>query len=573
MSRNTYWPYARCILQKRWALMGVVCILIAHTVERAEGQGLSGTPVSQPQSGAAASQGNGAGSLPVNTLKVRQIRVIGSTVFSAAELSAITKAYVERGKLSPEDLEEIRLALTRYYVDRGYATSGAVLRSQTVADGILTYEIIEGKITNIEVENNRWFKEDYIRKRLALGTDPPVQLQALQERLLLLEQDPRIERLNIEIRPGLQRGESYLNARVHERHPFGVALGFDNYQSPSVGAERGFITLSHSNLTGWGDILSVTYGRSPGLRLQINASYNIPLNAYDTTLGLRYQRNQTVVVESPFQDLDIDSHSDVTSITLRHPVYRTLTQEFAVYLQLEYLLNKTSLLGMPFPFSSGDQDDDGKTADTALRLSLQWLHRTQNQVTAIRSRFSVGVDLFNVTINDSSEFPDGHFFAWLGQFQWVRRMNAFELQDFQLLLRMDVQLATEPLLPLEQIAVGGRHSVRGYRESTMIRDNAVIVSLESRIPLLRAKPWADYLELAPFFDFGHAENTKQPSPDLSTIYSIGIGLRWALSFTKPWPWHSQFEIYWGYPLKDIPTGDGNLQDLGLHMQLVIANSF
>ena len=38
---------------------------------------------------------------------------------------------------------------------------------------------------------------------------------------------------------------------------------------------------------------------------------------------------------------------------------------------------------------------------------------------------------------------------------------------------------------MEQIAVGGMRTVRGYRENQMVRDNALISSLELRIPLLR----------------------------------------------------------------------------------------
>jgi hypothetical protein len=47
--------------------------------------------------------------------------------------------------LTAEDLESLRLALTYYYVNHGYVTSGAVVPEQDVADGVLTMQIIEGK--------------------------------------------------------------------------------------------------------------------------------------------------------------------------------------------------------------------------------------------------------------------------------------------------------------------------------------------------------------------------------------------------------------------------------------------
>ena len=130
----------------------------------------------------------------------------------------------------------------------------------------------------------------------------------------------------------------------------------------------------------------------------------------------------------------------------------------------------------------------------------------------------------------TTNIPDGQFFAWLGQFQWTRRLTDWDLQS---IFRLDVQLSSQPLLPLEQIAVGGRYSVRGYRENQLVRDNGLIVSLESRLPIVRNKPWADFVQLAPFVDFGRAWNTKLPTPDPKMMVSIGIGLRWAITLTAP----------------------------------------
>jgi len=76
-------------------------------------------------------------------------------------------------------------------------------------------------------------------------------------------------RLDAELRPGVQRGESSLLVKVEETNPFKVELAFNNYQSPTVGAERGLITVTHQNITGHGDPLSVTYGHSKGIDVQI----------------------------------------------------------------------------------------------------------------------------------------------------------------------------------------------------------------------------------------------------------------------------------------------------------------
>jgi hemolysin activation/secretion protein len=193
------------------------------------------------------------------------------------------------------------------------------------------------------------------------------------------------------------------------------------------------------------------------------------------------------------------------------------------------------------------------------------VYRTQNQVLAARSRFSVGVDAFGATINATGE-PDGQFFAWLGQFQWVRRLG---ILDTQLIFRSNLQLAADRLLALEQIAVGGRYTVRGYRENTQLADNAFLASLEVRVPLVRNTGWADFVELAPFVDYGRAWNTKSPDPEPEDLSSVGIGLRWGLTAPSPNPLRLYFEVYWGHPLRDVKTAGGDLQDEGVHLQFII----
>jgi hemolysin activation/secretion protein len=66
------------------------------------------------------------------------------------------------------------------------------------------------------------------------------------------KQGPRIARLDAEQASGVQRSESVLHMRVEETNPFKVELAFNNYQSPTVGAERGLVTLVHQSLTGHG---------------------------------------------------------------------------------------------------------------------------------------------------------------------------------------------------------------------------------------------------------------------------------------------------------------------------------
>jgi hemolysin activation/secretion protein len=503
---------------------------------------------------------------------VKSIVVSGNTVFSNEEIEAITKPYEDR-TLTTEDLERLRLALTLLYINNGYITSGAVVPDQDVKDGVIQLQVIEGTLSRIDVEGTNWFRRGYLSDRVALGAQPPLRLEPIQEQLQLLQRDPRIERINAELRPGDQRGESLLNVKVKEYSPWKIWLEFNNYQPPVVGAERGLMTVAHHNVTGHGDPLSITYGGSHGVHPIIDVGYTLPLNRYDTTFTASYRRNDFLVIDDRFRVLELTSESEIFGFTLRHPVYRTLSDELAVAITGERLYNKITsafdLPGQPFLFIPGSSNTGVNTV-SALRFIQEYQHRTASSVIALRSRVSVGFDVLGATINsrdattaDGDPLPSGRFVSWLGQAQGVKRLDY--LGGWQILGRLDVQLSNNRLFPLEQFPLGGRFSVRGYRENSLVRDNAFFASFESRIPLLKFASGEDIVQFAQFVDVGRSWTSRGRTHDIQTLASVGLGIRWNVLPRE----RARFELYWGVPLNHVPHPSGNLQDYGIHLQAVV----
>jgi hemolysin activation/secretion protein len=495
--------------------------------------------------------------LPFLRVFVKEIRVTGSTVFSPDDLAKVTAPYTNR-EITSEDLESLRQALTLHYVNRGYFTSGAVVPDQTVAEGVLRVEIIEGKLIRIEVEGNKWFRSFYFRNRIALGADPPVNVNRLQERLQLLQADARIERINAELRPGVARGESVLNVRVAERSPFKAWLEFNNYQAPAVGSYQGLATVAHQNVLGLGDTLSVQYGQSEGIIPNLNVRYAVPVTAYDTTVSFDYRKLDFKVIEGQFEALDIESKFNIYGLGVRQPLFRTVNQELALSLVGNYEVNNSSLLGAPFDFTPGTTG--GQAIVSVLRFGQEYVHRTGQQVISAISRFSFGLPVMGATINSSSALASGEFFSWLGQAQYARQLPQSRVQ---FLARTDMQFTNHHLFLVEQIAVGGRYSVRGYREFTLVRDNAFMASGEIRLPVYTSSLGADLVHLVPFVDYGRSWNTGVSTPDPEWLASVGVGLTW--SFWRG----SRFEVYWGQRLNHVQNPKDNLQDYGVHVGLVV----
>lgn len=500
---------------------------------------------------------------------VRDVHVVGNTVFSDAEIAQVTAPFKNR-TLMTEDLERLRLALTLLYINKGYLTSGAIIPDQDVASGVITVQVIEGKLIRIDVEGNRWFSSSYLRDRIALGSRTPVTLDPLQEQLQLLQQDRRIERVNAELQPGDQRGDSVLNVRVADKNPFHAAMEVNNYQTPLVGEIRGIGTLTHDNLTGRGDPLSLSYGQSSGAFPIVYGSYALPLNRYGTTFSPYYRRYDFKLIEQPFRPLDIKTNTEIIGMSLRHPIYKTVTDEVALSIIGEHLFTQTDSIFGHLNLFLGSQN--GAATVSALRFAQDWTHRTLDTVLAVRSRFSVGLNVLGATINANPDTPDGQFFSWLGQAQAIKQFGE-NLLGMQLLGRMDLQLTNSPLFPLEQVALGGRYTVRGYREVTMLRDNSFIASVEPRFPLVRWANGQPMVQFAPFVDVAHGWNIGENhstviaslATPINTLASVGVGLRWNILPDD----RASFEVYWGHQLKDVPRIGNTIQDHGVHLGIVV----
>ncbi|MCP4350700.1 MAG: ShlB/FhaC/HecB family hemolysin secretion/activation protein [Desulfobacterales bacterium] len=509
---------------------------------------------------------------------VSKFKLEGNTVYSDEELGEILASYENR-EITAEEMHEAKDKLTQFYIVNGYRNSGVIIPNQEVKDGVITLRVIEGKLSRVEVSGNKWLRTGYVRKRLELATKggkQPFNVNTMQQRLQLLKQDPRIDNIHANFGPGLELGEGILDVQIEEARPYYMALVFNNHNSPSIGSYRGEINIGHNNLTGFGDSLNAQYALTEGLD-EYSVNYSIPLTRRDTTLTLSFERAEPVVIAEPFDELNIESETMTCSASLRHPFYKTVSREFAMELKLERSQSKTLLNGVPYSFTSyAEEDEDEKDYKVcALRFSQEWVDRSMTQVLAIRSTFSFGLDMLDATIDLSKEVtgadpdaPDARFFTWLGQFQWLRRVNFL---NSQLLFRTDLRFSNNPLLPVEKFAIGGSSTVRGYRENQLTTDNGVISSLEWRIGLGKLKmPWLSkgpndgMVQLCPFFDFGRGWNTDSEDPDPDTVYSAGIGARWSVNN------NINAEIYWGKSLESVPDpSEYNLQDDGIHFNIRI----
>ncbi|MGQ4647996.1 ShlB/FhaC/HecB family hemolysin secretion/activation protein [Lyngbya aestuarii] len=503
------------------------------------------------------------------TLVVERFEFDGNTVFSDAELADKLKNYTNR-RISFAELLQARSEITQFYVKEGYTTSGAIIPQQKIPNpdsAIVTIKVVEGSLEQINITGTRRLRPSYISSRLALAQTKPLNVNSLLEKLQLLQLDPVIGSLSADLQVGTRPGTNILQVQVTEADTFDTDLTLDNLRSPTVGSFRRRIALNENNLLGFGDALSLGYTNTDGSNGG-DFRYTFPVSPDDSKLTFAFGITDSNVIERPFDELGISSKYHYYELTFRHPIIRTPTEELAVGLTFSHQSSQTFLgiddigaspLSGPYPLAPG-ADNEGRTRVSALRFIQEWTKRSNQEVLAFRSQFSLGLDVLGATINDDGE-PDSRFLGWRGQGQWARLLA----RDTLLLLKTDAQLSDNPLLGLEQFGIGGQQSVRGYRQDYLLKDNGFLVSAEVRLPILRVPKVQGVLQIAPFIDVGtgwsHSDISKVPGVP-NTLVGIGVGLLWRQgdNFTG--------RLDFGIPLVSIDERDETWQENGIYFSII-----
>ncbi|MEM6714042.1 MAG: ShlB/FhaC/HecB family hemolysin secretion/activation protein [Cyanobacteria bacterium P01_C01_bin.147] len=488
------------------------------------------------------------------TITVEAFRVVGSTVFSPAELEAVTASYTNR-PITFAELFEVRSAITQLYIDAGYITTGAFIPADQIVDeGIVEIQVVEGFLEEVFVEGRTELVPGYLSSRIERAAGQPLNVNSLVEGLQLLQLSPLIETISAELATGTQVGGSLLNVQVQEARSFNVQVALDNGRSPTVGSFRRQASFENINLRGYGDALRVAYSNTDGSNTA-DVSYAVPVSPANTLIGGNFSLTRSKVIDEDFEILDISSESEDIQLFVRHPFIQTPTEELALGLELSYSRSRSTFqlpdqprLGFPF---TGAPDGEAKV--TAIRFSQEWIRRSANRALSARSSFSLGLDWFGATQNPG-DIPDSNFFSWQGQAQWVEVLAP----DTLLLARVNGQIADRPLLSTEQFRIGGLGSVRGYREDRVIGDNGVFASLEARVPILRIPEWESVVQITPFVDAGYSWNSgDRPDPDPQSLASVGAGILWQVSDRLT------ARLDYGIPLVNRDSRGDSLQEQGI----------
>ena len=374
---------------------------------------------------------------------------------------------------------------------------------------------------------------------------------------------------------------------VKDKLPVHGALSVGNSGTKATGDWRPSAAIQHLNLTKHDDVLSLNLGPvSPNLSdlKSLAASYYLPNNWRNGGAFTLYGGYSDLDAEDVVEGINVKGKGWFTGM---QQSYRLITNEkhlLNVSLGLTYRSMEDQLI-----LANPEMElDPRKVIMTPLSFALSYSSAKPDFIGG-RNFFTSQTIVHRAGFLGSSDEDkiktlrvnaDGDFYIERLQLARIQQLSGEQRGSLGWLLfgKADAQLASGPLVPAEQKAIGGMDSVRGFPERIVQGDDGISGTLELRTPLMSTflgSPYktkadrqtalnegktVDRLQFVAFADAGYVKiNDALSAEDRYTIVGAGAGFRLALTR------YSQFRFDWGFPISGrdkVETSEEDVKSSG-----------
>ncbi|WP_114283653.1 ShlB/FhaC/HecB family hemolysin secretion/activation protein [Candidatus Halocynthiibacter alkanivorans] len=497
----------------------------ATTIEQLNAQRLEELATTIPQSGpvvispAAAPRQLAAPGGP--TVLLAKVDFSPASAFlTQADLDSILSRYVGH-RVDFSQIQQLVQDVNDLYTRKGVVTASAVLPPQTLNNGILKVQLVEGTLATVAMSGNKQVPDTFVLERVRLTTgNNTVDVPTAAEDITRFNKVYNAQ-LRMSLQPGLEFGTTDLALELTEPMTNQLSFFFDNQGVPSTGeVQVGFFFHRYSLLTTDDNFLA--YGTAAGGSTSGTLSYDAPITPMGTRLGLTYSSSAINVISGPTEPLNIEGSSESFSATLTHPLYVSPAWSLFVIAGASY--------GTSDSFSNATPLVDSATVKRSLALNASYTN--QNMA------FSTGLNVSRAGTEDFIEASARDVTLWTGSFNGTYQLES----GIALTTNGAWQYTDAKLLPGDLLfQIGGPSTVRGFPSSASSGDSGYFAQFEAH-KSVDADGWAKGIDVYGFIDIGEVYSTF---PEQVSFVSAGAGVAYPLDEK------AKFEIGVGFPLNKV----------------------
>lgn len=444
----------------------------------------------------------------------------GNSLFSEAELRDVLGPVTG----NTYDLAGLRVLAQRirdHYAAAGYPFARAYLPPQSMADGRLRIEVVEGRYGKVQAVGDPTLSAAAERFLAPLEPGEVIRSDRLERTTLLFDDLPGVKVAPI-IRPGQEVGTGDLDVRVERTPGFAGEVGIDNHGNRFTGEHRLRANLQLDSPFLLGDQITARLIYSDENLWVGSLGYSLPLGASGLRGNIGYAHTSYELGKN-FASLDATGTAKVSSIGVSYPVIRSQRTNLTVAATYQHkaLNDRQGLAGT----------DNDKSSES-LPLALQFDHRdgvggggiTYGGVSYTAGRLTLD-DTLKATDISSGTDARGHFDKWNLD---LARVQALPV-GFTLFGRVSAQWAGQNLDSSERLSLGGPNGVRAYPNGEGNGDEGWLTQIELRYALGAFSPYL-------FHDAGRVTINADPAgitPAVTDndrrLAGSGVGVRYQAS--------------------------------------------
>lgn len=435
---------------------------------------------------------------PAGTVRVfiSRIAVDASDILTVEEIQAITASYENR-EISISELYEVIGKINELYKHKNYITAKALLPQQTIKDGVVRIQLVEGRIGELLLTGNQYTRDSFFLDRFNLVSGSLVRLDSLEQQLTHFNMTNDV-RLRAELKPGAAFGTTDIVLIAQEPENEKFLLFSDNAGSKNTGRYRYGFSWTNRSLTGNRDIINLMPVWSKGTFAGA-FSYSVPVND-SGRLAISYARNRIDILSGPFAHLNIEGYSSDLGLSY------SWTQSVRSGFKTEH--------GFQLNAKNSETLFDGtKTLDTDVKT---FAYSYTLQANSSKKAAYVRHDLTRGYADNAAQRQ--HFIKYNLSTVQQQALADGVVQT----LRLSGQITPDKNLPtVEQFSLGGMSSVRGYAEGLLLGDKGYLLSAEWSKPLSEKTTGLIFVDHGGAFPY-KGNNESIDSDDFLTSCGIGI---------------------------------------------------
>jgi hemolysin activation/secretion protein len=428
-----------------------------------------------------------------------------------------------------DDVERARAALEKTYHDRGYQSVVVEVPTQNVADNIVRIHVVESPVGRLRVVGARYFSPSELKREIpSLGEGQTPDFNKVQAQMGDLNRLPD-RQVTPTFKAGSAPGTVDVDLNVKDTLPLHASVELNNDHAEFTKPLRVTGTIQYGNLWQLGHSVSFTYQVAPQRTKDgqiFSASYFAPLWGTPWNLQLfGYTSNSNVASVGGATVLG-KGYDIGLRATRQLPARGTFTQWFTVGVDYR---NNSDPITLPSGISTGPAfittpvplDYWPFTAVYSLQRSTPKAEaKLSVSLTAgVRGTGSNTATFHNARADAHPNFVHANVDLDYQRTLWYKS---------EIVAHVSSQIADQPLVTTEEMAIGGATSVRGYYLAEEVGDSGVAGSIDLRSPPIDfLSPWIDNWRFYAFTDAARVW-VLQPADEQAgsfNLWSAGVGTR------------------------------------------------